>query len=384
MPPRRRAKGFGTVYQDKSGQWWAKLSPDDEGRRPKKRVESRGAGERWLREKQAERERGIQVRARMPTLEEVLKSYLDDIQSSVKKTTHEAYVGSFTRYIRPRLGDVRLNDLTPQRIRRWLSELVAEQAAHTARNAFRVLRSALRTAVNDRIIAHNPTDGIKAPSGHQKQAQVLSLEEVQRFLRTAAGDRLYPLYYLLTTTGMREGEILGLRWSSVVTEGKTSITVKEQVQIIAGKPQFTSPKSAGSKREIPIDAEICNLLRQHRATIEEERQAAGEKWNDHDLVFPTRVGTPMRPQNLLRQFRAALRRAELPERVRIHDLRHTAGSLMLAAGATLTDVSKILGHSSVTVTARIYAHSYTENQRRAVSNLTEALKREGERGYGPE
>jgi integrase len=156
------------------------------------------------------------------------------------------------------------------------------------------------------------------------------------------------------------------------------LRVRDQLQHIDGTPTFTPPKSKRSKRDIPLDADTVAVLRAQLARVDARRDDDEAQWQRPDfgnLVFPSEVGTPIGTSNLLRSFRAALKRTGLRTDLRFHDLRHTAGSLMLAAGAQLVDVSRLLGHSSTAVTDRIYAHSYEDTRRDAVASVASRLRR---------
>lgn len=377
--PRRRDKGQGTVYEypKGSGRWWAKM-PNDGISTPRKwRVESRDAGRTLLREKLSEQDDGVKVGERPSTLAQWLTHWLDEVVApSVKATTHEDYAQIVRLYITPRLGKIKLDELRTPDIRRWVNALAEDYASDTVRNAYARLRASLEVAVSDSLIKRNPASGIKLPATERRKAYALTDEEANRLLAAVAGHRLYPLYFLALTTGMRQAELLGLHWLNVILTGdRPEIRIREQLQRVNKQLVFTTPKSKCSVRGIPIDMMIIEVLRAHFATLQGEQDRLGDGWSDQLLVFPSEVGTPISARNLVRHFKAALKRAGLPEDIRFHDLRHSAGSLMLADGAQLVDVSKILGHSSVAVTAAIYAHSYEDNKRRAIASVAQRLYR---------
>ncbi len=179
--------------------------------------------------------------------------------------------------------------------------------------------------------------------------------------------------------GLRRGELIGLRWSDVDLEG-AQLRVASQIQQIRGQSVRTSVKTRAGNRTLPLDHDLVAILRDHRRNQEEEQRLLGPAWQDHGLVFPSECGTPLSPRSLARQVDRLLAAAGLPRR-RLHDLRHTAATLMLAAGVPMVDVSHMLGHSSAEVTARVYAHSLPEQRLRAVAAVTRLLDR-ADRGAG--
>ena len=154
--------------------------------------------------------------------------------------------------------------------------------------------------------------------------------------------------------GLRRGELLGLRWRDVDLDAGT-LTVRHQVQKQGGDWRFVEPKSRESRRALPMPPFLVESLRAHRTRQLAQRFAAGPIWQDHDLVFPTEVGTPQDGMNVTHRFAAQLRAAGLPH-MRLHDLRHGAATLLLASGFTLREVQEILGHSTFRMTADIYGH----------------------------
>ena len=251
------------------------------------------------------------------TVAQQMSHYLDDVLS-VKVTTAADYAGVVHRNINPHLGNIRLDQLSTPQVRRWVNTLASKLARNTVRNAFVLLRAPLQVAVNDQIIKRNPTDGVKLP----KQADVgeeigtglaLTPEEAAQFLAAVEGHRLYALYYLALATGMRQAELIGLKWTNVILSGdKPEIRVREQIRPLYGKNIVLPPKCKKSRREIPIDAEIVAVLDDHGREQTEERLRIGDGWREHLLVFPSEVGTALSNRNLIRHFKGALSRAWPP------------------------------------------------------------------------
>jgi integrase len=263
------------------------------------------------------------------------------------------------------------------------------------------VRRALKIAVACSKIRKNPTDTIQLrkpdviDDDDEQTGYAMSPAEADTFLATVGVHRHYALYFIALATGMHQAELIGLRWKHVhlvEKHGKAPhIAVREEIRAVEGKPTRLPPKSKHSRRDIWIDETIIAVLNARRVRLYEDRlrwQREYPDWNADDLVFPSEVGTPLNANNLRRHFKATLKKAyKLPQdkknwtaahrktyAIRFHDLRHSAGSLMLLSGASIADVKEILGHSSVAITAGIYLHSYEDTKRAAVAGAVRLLR----------
>lgn len=225
----------------------------------------------------------------------------------------------------------------------------------------RVLHTALEQAARDNLVVRNIAHYAKPPRMTQREMRVLTRAQAQALLAAATDNRLAALYALALSTGMREGELLALRWAAVDFDGKDraaqpSLRVLETVHRAQGRFVFSEPKTARSKRRIEMTAGDVIALRRHRALQAQERLRAGEAWNDRDLVFCNALGNPIEPSHLLyRNFRPLLVKAELPD-IRFHDLRHTAATRLIEAGMNINFISELLGHASISITQQHYGH----------------------------
>jgi integrase len=375
---KRRADGEGTVYQLSDGTWKAELSID--GRTVTRRAKTRKEAAAKLAELRAMRDLGLQVGTGAQTLEAWQRYWLTTIAplEGLKPATIERHTYVCAHYLWPELGAISLERLSAPDVERWGRSMVARELSQaTIDNAMRRLRTALNLAVRRKMIRENVAAGVKirvarkavvdddAPPTHLDAAQVKALLAHERDHRLAA------LFFLAVTLGPRQGELIGLRWSSVVLEGaRPRIEIREQLQRLKGEPGrrrlHRETTKTEKSRTLLLAPEHVAALKAHRARQLAERLALRDAWRGEDLVFTSLAGTPLDASRLLRTFQAALRRAELP-RVTFHSLRHTAGSLMLAAGAQIVDVAEVLGHSSPLVTAQIYAHSFERGQLAAVA-----------------
>jgi integrase len=215
-------------------------------------------------------------------------------------------------------------------------------------------------------VPRNAAEAVDPPRPDKKERPTLTLEETRLFLKTAKRDRFYALYVLAIHTGMRRGELLGLKWGDVdldrgVLQIKRALTPR-------GK-SFNQPKSAKGRRRIGLTPESVEALKRHRVAQNEERLRRGRLWQDHGLVFPSQVGTPMHPDNFVkRSFKPLLERAGLP-RLAFHDLRHTFASLMLLNREHPKVVQEMIGHSQISTTLDTYSHVLPDMQEEAVKRF---------------
>jgi integrase len=226
------------------------------------------------------------------------------------------------------------------------------------------LRAALYDAMEDGpLLKANPAKGaMKEPAGHEEM-QTWTREELLGFLGFVRRDRLFALYRLAASSGMRRGELMGLRWvdvkfhhGSLSVQQQLGLADDEEDEDADGEALVLAPvKTRASRRSIKLDAITLAVLQEHRATQEFERRSWGDGYRDHDLVFCRPEGTPLDPDTVSDQFERLIRRAGL-KRIRFHDLRHTHATLLLEAHVDITVVSRRLGHASVQITADRYAH----------------------------
>jgi integrase len=230
-----------------------------------------------------------------------------------------------------------------------------------------LLHKALKQAVNDGLVARNVTQAVKAPRQSRKEIPTLNREQAQVFLEAAKGDRLETLYLLAIHTGLRQGELLGLKWGDVDLDRGT-LQVQRILSAAKDGPTFTTPKT-NKGRSVRLTAQVVQALRDHRKRQVEERLKYDGLWQDHGLVFTTLVGTPLNRHNIFsRSFKPLLRRAGLPD-ITFHALRHSFATLMLAGGEHPKVVQEMMGHSGIRVTMDFYSHVLPDMQKGAVDWL---------------
>ena len=271
------------------------------------------------------------------------------------------------------LGRKAIAHLTPQEVELLYAQKLAEGlSATTVHHLHAVLHRALEKAMRQGMVARNVCDLVDAPRMKRHHMQVYDADQAKILLEAVAGDRFEALYVLALTTGMREGELLALRWDDVKLDLGT-LSVRATLQNLGGHLALGEPKTAQSRRQIRLTPRAVAALRQHHLRQAEERLLMGPAWHDQGLVFPNRLGGLMDGLNFLKQgYYRILEKAGLP-RIRFHDLRHTAATLLLRQGVNPKVVSEMLGHAQVSITLDIYSHVLPDMQDAAVQAMEKAL-----------
>jgi integrase len=247
-------------------------------------------------------------------------------------------------------------------------------SARTVRYLHAVLNSALKQAVKWGMLARNPAEAVDLPKQERREMLALSPKQATEFLKAAADDRWGFLFAFALATGMRPEEYLGLQWKDLELERGTVTVRRALVWREKGGWYFGEPKTARSRRSIPLPTSTVRALADHRRKQGEERLKLGPDYQQHDLVFATPEGGPLAPRNLKRRhFRPILERAKLPTDFRLYDLRHSCATLLLAAGEHPKIVSERLGHATVTLTLDVYSHVLPTMQEAATEKLERML-----------
>jgi len=243
----------------------------------------------------------------------------------------------------------------------------------TIRQVYTVLRAGLDGAVRDGLIARNPAELVARPAVERREAKHLSTAEVAAVLKAAEESRYYAALALIVATGLRKGEALALSWDrSVLNLDEGWLKVRRTVSRVEGELVFSEPKTARSRREVPLSPAVVAMLRQHRKAQAAEQLRAGDQWQDSGLVFTTELGGPVDPRNLLRVVEAAAKSAGV-DGVGVHTLRHSAAVGWLEAGVHIKAVADLLGHSSISITGDVYGHTSDDTARAAVEGWSGAL-----------
>lgn len=337
----------------------AEYGPDPISGRRRQRSKTflaRREAEAHLTRWQAEIERGIAVEPSTVTVGEQLRYWLDTYaRTSVSSQTLSEYERIVRSHILPTLCAVPLQKLTVAHLEAFKGEALAGGlGARTVTMCLLRLRQMLAQAIDLNLIAANPALCVQKPHVCSRRARTWTAEQARRFLAVAGRSAYGPIWAVYLGSGMRRGEALGLRWRDVQFEHRT-LRVEQTVGLEGGKTVVKpKPKTEASRRTIAVDAAIIAALEDHRDRQQEQRVQADDAWQDHDLVFASGHGTPINPNNLLRDFWRLVAQAGVP-RIRIHDLRHTHITLAIQAGAPIAAVSRRAGHARVSTTMDIYA-----------------------------
>ena len=291
----------------------------------------------------------------------------------MQPSTYDGYRGLVNNHIVPNVGRKRLGQVAPQHLTALYTKLLESGLApRTVQYAHAVLHRALQDAVRWNLIPRNPAALVDAPKPRGDKMQVLDIEQVAALLNAARDTPLNALYVLAITTGMRQGELLGLRWSDIDV-GSGTLHVQQQITRTSAGFEFTEPKTSRGRRAISLPALASHALAHHRKTQAQQRLSAKHEWRDCDLVFTNANGGPIERQNLVRRsFKPLLAAAKLPS-IRFHDLRHTAATLMLAQNTHPKIVQERLGHATISTTMDTYSHVMPAMQREAADKLDDAL-----------
>lgn len=374
----RRGNGEGSIYQLPDGRWRGAVFLGYRNGKPYRKYVTR----RTRAEVAAElgrlleaHRRGQLVTTGRITVREWFTTYLEQVaKPKLRPRTFERYVSDVERHVLPALGRYRLDKLRPAHLVALYNAKKAEGLSdRSVRHIHAVIRRALNVAVKWQLILVNPATLVDAPRiGDDHEITPLTAAEARRLVEAAKDDRMEARWLVGLALGLRQGETLGLWWDDIDLDAGI-LRVRRALQRQRGNGLvFTSLKTPRSRRTIPLPPPLVEALKQHRARQEEERATAGSLWRESRCVFTTPIGTPIDPRNDYRRFKTLLARAGLPP-IRLHDLRHTAASLLLAQHVPARVVMEILGHSQIALTMNTYSHVAPEVSREAAERMAQML-----------
>ena len=371
----RRGNNEGSISKRKDGRYMGRYTVHTAGG-PKQRAvygKTRAEVAEKLTKAMADRDGGLVYDAGKLTVGEYLDRWLaDSVKDTVRQRTYEGYAHIAERHIAPSLGRMKLKALTTAHVRGLYRErLDSGLSPRTVRYIHTTLNKALRQAVNDSLLPRNAAASVKPPKARTKEIRPLDRDQVRTFLETVSGHRLQALYIVAVTAGLREGELLGLKWEDVDLEaGK--LQVRRTLSEARSGRIFEATKS-GKGRSINLTRKAIEALKSHRKRLLEEKLGLGSLWQENGLVFPSKVGTPLSGRNLNRAYKRHLQRAGLSTTFRFHDLRHTCATLLLRQGVHVKFVQELLGHGDIAITLNVYSHVLPDMGDTAAGAMDDAL-----------
>ena len=356
-----------------------------DGKRLRKFVSVKGTktqAQQKLREILSSLDKGIPPDSSKATLGEFLEQWMRDyVATNTAPSTRDGYHFIVRCHLIPKLGRIALTKLQPANLQEYYAEALLNGrsdgkgglSARTVQHHHRVLSKALSHAVKWGLIARNVATAVDPPKPSRAEISFLSPDDADRLLDMAEGTQYYALIFTALYSGLRRGELLGLRWCDVNLLMST-ISVNQSLQRLSGGAfSVREPKSASSRRLVPMPPSLAILLRQEKEHQVEQRNIVGSVIKENDLVFAYPNGSPLDPSTVSHTFAKIARKAGLAN-IRFHDLRHAHASLMLLTGADPKVISERLGHSSIAITMDIYAHILPGLQEEAAIRFEGALK----------
>ena len=377
---KRRANGEGNIRKRKDGRWEGRYTA---GRNPAtgkaiyKNVLGKTQAEVKEKLKKAiEEAKGLDVaKAESYTVGQWMDVWYEYYAKiKVRPSSHKTYEGYIKNHIKPHIGNIPLTKLTTLDLQRLYQKLLTEGrvdrleaqnqpkglSPKTVRNINQVISSAMQLAIQQHLIPQDPTDGCALPKTEHREMQTLSADQLAAFLLEAKHSGVFEMYYIELATGLRRGELLGLKWEDIDFSTQT-LRVRRQVGRINGEVREAPLKTKNAYRTISLGTDAVGILKQQR-----------EKHPSSSYVFPGPTGGPIAPDSVLHMLHRVLDRAGLPE-LRFHDLRHTFATLALQNGVDVKTVSGMLGHFSAGFTLDTYAHVTTAAQRQAAETMGAVL-----------
>jgi integrase len=364
-----RCKNEGSIHQRRNGTWRAQVSL--EGRRLSFTAKTRHECQEWLKKTIGQIDQGMTFTSTILTFDEFLNTWLGSAKASIRPRTWSHYEQLIRNYVIPNLGQIKMKDLRPDQIQRFYNHLLSnEVGVYTVIKIHAMLHGALEQAVKAGLVNRNVSNAVIPPSEPAKEMSILDESQVSQLLIAARGSRMEALLHLAVSTGMRQMEILGLKWSDLDWLKKT---LKVERQLVRGEGvKFSQPKTRHGRRIVVLGDRTIETLRRHYERQNEERKKSSVSWSEHGLIFTMANGSPINFRVLMRYFKNLLNVAGLPE-IRFHDLRHTAASLMLNHGIPVIVVSRRLGHARPSITLDIYGHLIPGMQEEAALMIDELI-----------
>ncbi len=327
-----------------------------------------------------EQQQGLLVTGPQQKVGQFLTHWLENVHKQcIRPRTYERYEEIVRLHLVPGIGHHQIQKLSPQHLQSFYNKKLEEGLSTTTVISFHnLLHKGLEAAVRWNLIARNPCDLVSPPRRKRFEIQPLSIQQIRQFLAVTRGHRQEALFILALASGMRRGELLGLKWQDLDLEQATLQVRRILTRIPSKLPgkgfEEAEPKTDKGRRSIALPSFAAEALRQHRLRQREAKLKAGPAWQDHDYVFCTPIGTHLNPtRDVLDVLKSFLKKAGLPD-IRFHDLRHSSATMLLGMKVHPKIVQEILGHSQIAITMDIYSHVLPTMQEEAMNKINEALQ----------
>jgi integrase len=371
MPGKRRTNGEGSVFQRGDGRWVASITVgfDENGKQRRRTVTGKTATGVCKRIAQVRKELNGPKLDDKTTVSDLIDRWLTDVvHHRVAVRGYESYESVARIHIKPALGTKPVVKLTVADVDGLLSaKLNADFSGSTVTRIRGVLSMALDQGVRWDLIPRNVASLSAAPRMNREEKRTLTPEQAKLLIVSLRGQRWEALYLTMLYLGLRRGEVLGLKWEDIDFDSAV-LTVRRALQRVGGRLETTDVKTAKSRRSLNLPGVIVDSLRTHKARQAADRLKAGEVWQETGFAFTTRIGTPLEPRNLNRHLSTVTEKAGLGH-WHPHELRHSAASLMMAAGIPVEVVRDVLGHSSIRMTADVYGHIMPPQRQDAAARM---------------
>lgn len=322
---------------------------------------------------------GTYVEPSKMTVSEYMDYWFENYaEIKTRKNTYDSYRVFIKHHIKPEIGNLPLSKLQPMHIQQLLTKKSKSGRAdgkpgglssRSVKYIFSILHEALSHAVKWKLLSQNPAIAVESSNRNRKRVRVWTLEEARHFLTIAQNDRFYAIFVLALYTGMRRGELLALRWQDINFE----TGVIKVNHTLSKHRVLEATKTEKSQRQILVTQNVLDVLKQHKARQAAEKLKAGDKYVSQDLIFCSRLGTPLNAENVVkRNFYPLIKKAKV-SKISFHSLRHCSATFALTQNGNIKIISERLGHSTIKTTGDIYTHVSTEMQRQVAEGIDNVL-----------
>lgn len=370
---RKRANGQGTINKRKDGRWQAMVTIGHTTSGKQKRKTIYGRTQAEVSRKLTDLQQTMittDLSIEDMTLDAYLQKWLTEKSRQVKPRTIESYAGTVRRHISPKLGRIKLRQLKPLRVQTALGQIADEVSPHSSNYARSVLLMALNHAIKWQLIPTNPVLAVDRVREEKRDMTIWTTSQIGAFLEHAESHRLYGLFYLAITSGLRIGELLALSWEDL--DGNV-LRVRQNLTRQQGKWVLATTKTSKGRRVVTLAADTLEVLSAHKQRQEAEVEIVGDSWQRPNHMFTTEIGTYLDQRNVLRTWHRIQAQVGLP-RARLHDARHLHVSLLVRHGLDARTIADRVGHTSPAFTLRQYAHLFEEQRQAAAVPLSDLLK----------